>query len=115
MVKQSLSLRDKTKSSKDAVKFLPTAGYILIEPQEVQTKTASGLYLPETANAEKPQKGKVLAVGDEEVLVDGLKKQSPAKIGDIVIYKKWGANEVKENDKEYLFVKFEDVLAIVKV
>ena len=95
------------------VKFSPTAGYILIEPQEVETKTASGLYLPETATAEKPQKGKVLANGNA-IYQDSREILSPAKIGETVIYKKWGANEIKENGKEYLFVKFEDILAIVK-
>ncbi len=103
----------KAKISKQTASFLPTAGYVLIEPEEIQTKTASGLYLPETATAEKPQKGKVLAIGDEEILVSGLKRKSPAKVGDTVIYKKWGGNEVKENNKEYLFVKFEDILAVV--
>jgi len=88
--------------------IFPAPGYILIEPQEIETKTASGLYLPETANGEKPQKGKVLGVGDEE------KKKAPVKIGDTVIYKKWGGNEVKENGKDYMFVKFEDILAIIK-
>ena len=62
------------KSSKTKVNFLPTAGYILIEPFEADKKTASGLYLPETANAEKPQKGKVLAFGDDEVTDNGTKK-----------------------------------------
>ena len=89
----------------------PTAGYLLIEPLEAQTKTASGIYLPDTAS-EKPQKGKVLAVGDDEVIDSGAKKKSPCKVKDIVIYKKWGGNEVKIDNKEYLFVKFEDVLAV---
>ncbi len=100
------------KSSK--VSFLPTSGNLVLEPFEAEKKTASGLYLPETANAEKPQKGKVLAVGDEEILVNGLTRKSPAKVGDTVIYKKWGGSEIKEDNKEYLFVKFEDILAIVK-
>ncbi len=103
----------KAKSSKTKVNFLPTAGYILIEPQEAETKTSGGIYLPETANAEKPQKGKVLAVGDDEILQDGSKRKSPVKVGQTVIYKKWGGNEVKENGKDYLFVKFEDVLAVI--
>lgn len=84
----------------------PTAGYLLIEPLDAQTKTASGIYLPDTTS-EKPQKGCVLAVGDD------LKDQkAPAHLGAIVIYKKWGGNEVKIDQKEYLFVKFEDVLAV---
>lgn len=92
----------------------PTAGYILIEPYEAPEKTAGGLYLPETANAEKPQKGKVISVGANEVTDSGKKKVAPAKVGNIVIYKKWGGSEYKENGKEYLFVKFEDILAIIK-
>ena len=87
----------------------PTAGYILIEPLEKETKTSSGIYLPDTAG-EKPQKGKVLAVGPSEVTDKGTKK-SPVKVGDVVIYKKWGGNEVKVGSIEYLFVKFEDILA----
>ena len=98
-----------TKSSK--INLKPTAGYILIEPSEAQNKTASGIYLPET-NTEKPQKGKVLGIGEPEVTDSGVKKVSPVKVGDNVIYKKWGGNEVKVDNKEYLFVKFEDILAV---
>ena len=103
----------KAKSSKNEVQFIPTAGYLLIEPFELEMKTASGLYLPETANAEKPQKGKVLAAGSS-IYQEGREILPPAEIGETVVYKKWGVNEVKENNKEYLFVKFEDILAIVK-
>jgi chaperonin GroES len=87
----------------------PTSGYLLIEPLEKETKTASGIYLPDNAG-EKPQKGKILAVGEDEVTTSGVKK-SPVKVGDIALYKKWGGNEVKIEGVEYLFVKFEDVLA----
>ena len=89
----------------------PTAGYLLIEPQEKEVRTASGLYLPES-NTEKPQKGKILAVGRDEVTDTGIKKSSPVKVGDVVIYKKWGGNEIKIDNKDYLFVKFDDVLAV---
>lgn len=88
----------------------PTAGYLLIEPLEAETKTSGGIYLPETAS-EKPQKGKVIAVG-ATAIIEGQKVTAPAKLSDIVIYKKWGGNEVKIEGKEYLFVKFEDILAI---
>lgn len=91
----------------------PTAGYLLIEPAEATRKTDSGIYLPETSE-EKPQKGTVLAVGADEMTDSGKLRKSPAKKGDVVIYKKWGGNEVKIDGKEYLFVKFEDILAIVK-
>lgn len=92
--------------SKTKINLKPTAGYLLIEPLEAETKTVSGIYLPDSAG-EKPQKGKVLVVGADEI-----KKTSPCKKGDIVIYKKWGGNEVKIGGREYLFSKFEDILAV---
>src|SRR3989337_3817086 len=93
------------------LKLKPTSGYVLIEPLEAETKTSSGIYLPDSAG-EKPQKGKVLAVGPDEVTDSGTKRTCPAKVGNIVIYKQWGGNEVKIGGKEYLFSKFEDILAI---
>jgi chaperonin GroES len=99
------------KGKKSKINLKPTAGYILLEPLEKEEKTAAGIYLPESAS-EKPQKGKVLAVGDDEITDSGVKRSSPAKVGDSVIYKKWGGNEVKINGTEYLFAKFEDILAV---
>jgi len=55
----------------------------------------------------------VLAVGDDEVTDSGAKRRAPAKVGDVVIYKKWGGNEVKLRGVEYLFAKFDDILAVV--
>lgn len=91
-------------------KIAPTPGYLLLEPLEITKKTSSGIYLPDS-HEEKPQQGKVVAAG-----ADTPKRKSPAKVGDVVIYKKWGGDEVKLSltDKEMVFVKFEDVLAIVK-
>ncbi len=91
----------------------PTAGHILVEPVEAEKKTASGIYLPDSSE-EKPMKGKVLAVGPDEITDSGTKRKSPAKVGDYIIYKKWGGSEVKIAEEEYLFAKFEDILAIVK-
>lgn len=89
----------------------PTAGYVLIEPIEAERKTASGIVLPESHD-EKTQKGKVLAVGPEEISDCGAKKAAPCQKGEIVIHKQWGGNEVKIEGQEYLFVKFEDILAV---
>lgn len=94
-------------------KLKPTAGNVLIEPLEAERKTASGIVLPES-HEEKPQTGKVLAVG-AEVVCDckcDCHRSAPCKVGDKVIYKQWGGNEVKIEGKEYLFVKFEDILAV---
>lgn len=91
-------------------KLQPTQGYILLEPVSSQKKTAAGIYLPDSHD-EKPQQAKVLNVGP-----DSAKRKAPCKKGDLVIYKKWGGDEVKLGlgEKEYLFVKFEDILAIIK-
>ena len=99
------------RAKKTKFNLKPSAGYLLIEPLEAETKTASGIYLPDSAG-EKPQKGKVLAAGADEITDSGAKRTSPAKVGDVVIYKKWGGNEVKVGGKEYLFAKFEDILAV---
>ncbi len=91
----------------------PTAGYLLIEAEEQQTQTAGGIYLPETSKADKPQRGKVLSAGADLEVSEDVTRKSPAKVGETVIYKKWGGNEVKIDNKEYLFVKFEDILAVI--
>jgi len=102
-------------AKKSSVKDIkPAQGYLLIEPMGANEKTASGIYLPDSAS-EKPQQGKILAVGMDEITESGAKRQAPAKKGDVVIYKKWGGNEVKLDGTEYLFAKFEDILAVVTV
>lgn len=88
-------------------------GYVLVEPVEKQTKTAGGIYLPDNHD-EKPQAGKVLAVGAEWHTEQGAVIKSPVNVGDQVVYKKWGGNDVKIDGVEYQFLKFEDILAIVK-
>ncbi len=94
-------------------KLQPASGYILVSPVEAEKKTASGIVLPDS-HEEKPQKGKVLAVGSEQITESGAKISPPCKKGDVVVYKEWGGNEYKENDQEYLFIKFEDILGIIK-
>jgi len=95
------------------INLKPAAGYILIEPEEAEKKTSSGIVLPES-HEEKPQRGKVLAVGPDEVLDSGQKRKSPCKVGDTIVYKKWGGNEYEVEGKELLFIKFDDILAIVE-
>ncbi|MEX0932173.1 MAG: co-chaperone GroES [Candidatus Saccharimonadales bacterium] len=82
----------------------PLADRIVAEALEAEEKTAAGLYLPDNAK-EKPQMAKVVAVGKE---VKEVKK------GDVILHAKFGSTEVKVEDKEYLILKEEDVLAIVK-
>ena len=89
----------------------PLAGYVLIEPAPKETKTASGIVLPESAD-EKPQEGKVLACGADSV-DEGKTIKCPVKVGDKVVYNKWGGNEIKTDGKELLLIKFEDLMATI--
>ena len=91
----------------------PTSGYALIEPLALEKKTAAGIVLPDTHD-EKSQKGKVIAIGKPKVTDTGKTITPEFKLGDVVVYKKWGGDEFKLGvaDKEYIFVKFEDILAI---
>ncbi len=93
--------------------FNPAPGYLFVEPTKQEKKTASGLYLPDS-HSEKPQTGTVLSVGDKLVNDRGVEVSAPAKVGDTVIYKKWGGNEYQVGDTEYQFLRFDDILAIVK-
>jgi len=95
-------------------KLKPTAGYALVEPIALEKKTAAGIVLPDTHD-EKSQKGKVIAIG-KPIYRDGQEIIPEFKVGDLVIYKSWGSDEVKSGilGKELIFVKFEDVLAVLK-
>lgn len=90
-----------------ALKIQPLSDRVLIEPMAAEQKTASGLYIPDTAK-EKPQQGKVVAVGkgkkDHDMTV---------KVGDTVLYGKYSGTELKLDGSEYLMMREEDILAIV--
>ena len=85
----------------------PLADRVLIEPKEAETKTASGIFIPDTAK-EKPQQGTVIAVGPG-------KKDEPmeVKVGDVVLFGKYAGTEVAVEEKKYLIVKQSDILAIL--
>ncbi len=83
----------------------PIGENILVKPIKSDKKTKSGIVLPDTANAEKPQEGKVMAIGDSEKI--------KVKRGQGVIFAKYSGNEIKVGEEEYLIIKAEDILAIV--
>ena len=90
----------------------PLADRVLIEPKEAETKTAAGLYIPDTAK-EKPQQAEVVAVGPGG-MIDGKEITMSVSVGDQVIYSKYAGTEVKLGDDEYIIVKQGDILAIVE-
>ena len=85
----------------------PLADRVLVEPKEAETKTASGIYIPETAK-EKPQQGKTIAVGSG-------KKDEPMelKVGDTFLYGKYSGTEITVDGKDYLMMRQSDVLAVL--
>ena len=95
-----------------AMKLKPLGDRLVVEPRERESTTASGLVLPETAK-EKPQEGEVIAVGPGRRDEDGDRIEMDVKVGDIVLYAKYGGTEVKIDDKKLLILKESDVLAIV--
>jgi len=97
-----------------SVSIKPLEDRILVQTLDAEQTTASGLVIPDTAK-EKPQEGKVLAVGPGRFDEDGEKRiPLDIKVGDIVIYSKYGGTEVKYNGEEYLLLSARDVLAIVE-
>ena len=89
------------------VKIKPLADRVLIEPMQAETKTASGIIIPDTAK-EKPQKGTIVAVGN------GTKDESlTVKVGDTVLYGKYAGTDLKFEGKDYLIMREADVLAII--
>jgi len=95
-----------------SVKIQPLEDKILVQANEVETTTASGIVIPDTAK-EKPQEGTVLAVGPGRVDDNGNRVPVDVAEGDVVIYSKYGGTEVKYSGQEYLILSARDVLAKV--
>ncbi len=92
----------------------PLADHILIEPIKEEEKTKTGILLPETAEKERPEQGRVIAVGPGKKNTKGDVIKPEVKPGDRVLFTKYGPNEIKVEDKEYLIAKEEDILAILE-
>ena len=89
----------------------PLGDRLVVEHTEQAEKTSGGIFLPDTAK-EKPQEGKVLAVGTGRTLDNGMKLAMDVKVGDKIIYSKYSGSEIKVEGKEYLIISEKDVLAI---
>ena len=90
----------------------PLGDRLIVQVVEEEEKTASGIVLPDTAK-EKPQEGKVLAVGPGRIDDNGNRVPLDVAVGDVVMYSKYGGTEVKHNGEEYLILSARDVLAVV--
>ena len=91
----------------------PLGDRILVKHLEQDEKSPGGIILPDTAK-EKPQEGKVLAVGKGRILEDGTVKPLEIKVGDTVLFAKYSGTEVAHEEKEFLILREDDILAVVK-
>jgi chaperonin GroES len=101
------------------MKITPLSDHILIQPIEEEKTTKSGIVIPETAEKEHPIKGRVIAVGPGKLNDKGERTTMSVKVGDVVLFKKYGPDEFKLKDDsgkevEYLIAEEEDILAIIE-
>ena len=92
------------------VKLQPMGDRLVVKPTQSEEKTKSGIYIPDTAK-EKPQEGKVVAVGPGKMTDEGKRIPMDVEVGDIIIYAKYGGSEIKLDDEELIIVHESDILA----
>jgi chaperonin GroES len=96
------------------MKIQPLGDRVVVEREEAQAKTAGGIVLPDTAK-DKPQRGKVVAVGDGRVAKDGKRRPLQVKVGDQVLFTSYAGDEFKLNgDKKVLLMREDDILAVIE-
>lgn len=91
----------------------PLADRIVVEPQETESKTAGGIFIPDTADKDKPMRGTVLAIGTGKI-VDGKAQPLQVKVGDKVLFGKYAGTALKIEDKEILVMREEDVMGVLE-
>ena len=96
-----------------SIRIKPLSDRVLIEPMSKEEKTKSGIYLPDTVDKERPEQGKVLAVGPGKY-DDGKLIKPAVKKGDVVLFTKYGPSEIKIEGKEYLIAREDDILAVLE-
>ncbi len=98
--------------SQKIMEIKPLSNNVVIEPIEEATTTASGIVLPDTAEKDKPQKGKIVSVGPGK-MSDGQRIPMEIKVGDKVIFERYSPSKIKIDGKEYLLISESDILAII--
>jgi len=95
------------------MKIRPLGDKVLVERVEAESKTAGGIVLPDTAK-EKPQRGKVVSVGEGKMLENGTRKEVQVKKGDTVLFTSYAGTEIKVDGKEYLIMDESDIMAVIE-
>lgn len=96
------------------MKLQPLGDHVFLEPIVEDKTTKSGIVIPDTAEREKPMKGKVLAVGPGKLNEKGERAPMSVKVGDVVLFKKYGPDEIEIDNKKYLVGEESDILAIIE-
>lgn len=99
--------------SDTALKLRPLADRLLVEAISEDEVTKAGIILPDTVDKEKPEKGRVVALGSGKLLDNGQRLAWEVKAGDVVFFKKYAPDEIKVDDKEYLILSESDILAVL--
>lgn len=96
-----------------APKIRPLSDRIVVEPKELESKTAGGIVIPDTADKDKPMRGTVVAIGTGKV-IDGKMHPLQVKVGEEILFGKYAGTNVKLNDKELLVMREEDVMGVIE-
>ena len=94
--------------------IIPLGDRVLVKPMEKEKKTKSGIIIPDTVDKERPEMGKVIAVGEGKMTDEGKVIPPRVKVGQTVLFAKYGPDEIKIDDEEYLIVSESNILAIIK-
>jgi chaperonin GroES len=112
LIEETKKIHTKSNFKGGIMKMKPLSDRVVIEPLEADEKTSGGIYLPDTAK-EKPQMGKVIAVGAGKLSEAGELLKLEVKVGDKVLYGKYSGTDVTVEGKDYLIVRESDILAII--
>lgn len=113
MAKQAPTHSKPTGKASDRTKIVPLGDRVLVKPGAGETKTASGIIIPETIDREKPEQGRVVAVG-EGSYENGKLRPVSVKTGDTVVFSKYGYDTIKVDGDEYYIIREENLLAVIK-
>lgn len=98
----------------EKLKLQPLGSRLIVKPIAEKEVTKSGIILPETADKERPVRGEVLAIGPGKTLENGQREKIDLKVGDKILFEKYGADEYKVEEQEFLVIDYEKVVAVIK-
>lgn len=96
------------------MKLRPIGDYLVVKEVSEQDTSPSGIILPDTITKERPEKGEVVAVGPGKILENGSRAPMEITPGDVVVFKKYAPDEIKDKDTKYFLIRAEDVMAIIE-